>query len=254
MTTEAAAIATLTQQAGLLLDLPDTLHVTAANRINALGAEMAARLASLQKTVHVNQATGSDDNDGAAETPVKTIQKAIDLTPLGGRCVCFLQGDYVIDAPVTVLQRHVMLSSQSTRFNLSFTRRIDASTGTNFRVIDAFRLRGNAAISLHNLRINIPALDGAYTGLPDQPTTALFGCTFAPMQGCFGVCITSCDVNIPASPYCNLLASGQAFTFVTSSVTFVGARTDLNGCVVRSITAAGGTTPPRSLVTNLDQI
>ncbi|MFV0386223.1 hypothetical protein [Paracoccus sp. (in: a-proteobacteria)] len=263
MTTESAAIAALTQQAGLLMDLPQALYDTAQGRIVAIGNEMVNRIASLQKTYiaslqktyYVNYATGADLNDGSAAAPFKTIQKALDMTPLGGRCTAILQADYTFEAPLTVVQRSLLLqSSTSVRHALNFTRRLDNSTGGNLRVVDAFRMQFNATVSLIGLRLNVPALDGNWGNYADINTTAIFGANGAQVGGSQAVIMTQCDLSIPEPPYCALFPTNQIKSFAASAITTVNGRTTTNGAVLRGYPDTNGASPPAYFRTTLTAI
>ncbi|ULL06028.1 hypothetical protein JNO42_03175 [Pseudomonas putida] len=55
-----------------------------------------------KKVLYINQLTGSDTADGSYATPLKTLEKAIAMTPTGGLLSARLLADYAYSAHVTV--------------------------------------------------------------------------------------------------------------------------------------------------------
>lgn len=249
-----ASIAALTQQAGLLLDLPQTLATAATAKINEVGGVYNSRLAALETTVYINQTTGVDTAAGTAGAPVKTIQRALAMTPLGGRCYALLQGPYTVDAPIAINQRHLLVRSEtSVRHVVSFTRRLVDTVTPNLRSLDGFSLTGNASLVISGLRLNVPALDGTwptYTG-SNETMIQLRSSTDAGQRY---YAIINCDLDIPASPFGALISDGVPQAAWISSNTLVGAATSLNGKVLRGYTNVAGVAPPAYFQTTLTAI
>lgn len=55
-----------------------------------------------KKVLYINQLTGSDTADGSFATPLKTLEKAIAMTPVGGLLSARLLADYAYAGHITV--------------------------------------------------------------------------------------------------------------------------------------------------------
>lgn len=239
MTTTEQQIAAFTQQAGLLLDLPQQIANTATAQINAVGNAYQTRLNTSVGTFWIDQVNGLDTNPGTQASPLKTITKALTLVPMGGRCECRLLTGYTIDTTIVVDNRQLILTSFNTvRHPIQFTRKLNQNVVPNQRDIAGIRLIGQASLAIHLLGIVIPPLDGQW-GTYNSGSSELFGSYGSNMTGAQSVAITSCDITIPETPYSAFVSPFYPITLLVSGVTLLDQ--PLNGKVVRSITATAGT-------------
>jgi len=70
---------------------------TFANRNKLIQDFIANANAVMAKTVYVDQINGNDGNDGSQNAPFKTLPKAMNSVPVGGRAEIRLLSDYVSD-------------------------------------------------------------------------------------------------------------------------------------------------------------
>lgn len=67
----------------------------------------------MSRTFYVDAVNGDDDNDGSSSAPFRTIKKACDSVPVGGKGLIYLKGssdsvtpvEYVIDTNITVFNK-----------------------------------------------------------------------------------------------------------------------------------------------------
>jgi hypothetical protein len=79
--------------------------------IDAAVARALAAIPASNKSFYINALTGVDTNDGTADKPLKTLERAIANTPFGGTLTAYLQSDYVAGANVTLDSRFLHLRS-----------------------------------------------------------------------------------------------------------------------------------------------
>lgn len=240
MSTTEQQIAAFTQQAGLLLDLPQNIANTATAQINAVGNAYQARLNTSIGNFYVDQVNGLDTNPGTLAAPLKTITKALSLVPMGGRCQASLVGDYTIADTIVVDNRQlIVLSSTTVRNKLHCTRKLNAAVTPNTREVAGLRMIGQASITLYGLSIQVPALDGQWSAFNGGGNEVLFGSAGSYFVGAQSLAILSCDLNIPDPAFGALISSYYPMTLIVSGVTLTDQ--PLNGKVVRGITNTAGT-------------
>lgn len=237
-----SSIAALTQQAGLLMDLPAQVNAAAQVQIAAMGAAYQGHIAGLAVTAYVDQVNGLDTNSGAIDSPFRTIGKALSLTPRGGVCSVLLKGPYLMDQTIIVDGRRLHLqSANSVRHALSFARFSDMfGTATLYRGLHGFRLQLGASISFRDLTLVMPALDGTWGSQPLAGSrTGMVGVDGSGSFPVGDVLFGYCDITLPATPFSPLLGIGgsplllNAFTLTSTN--------PLNGKWFEIVTASGGT-------------
>lgn len=249
-----SSIAALTQQAGLLMDLPQQVHAAAQAKITAMGAAYQGHLASLVVTVYVDQAGGLDTNSGAIGSPFKTIDKALAITPRGGFCTVMLLGAYHVATTIVVDGRRLVVSSANTvRHNVTFERVTDAfGTATTYRLMRNFSLRHGATVHFTGLTLRMPVLDGTWGTYPALAAQ----CGFATLGSSVDqpgntAMISYCDIVNPGPIFAPMLG-GTGYPTSFAAIAVVSADV-LHGKWFDGVTAAGGTasTTLPWLLTNL---
>lgn len=235
------SIADLTQQAGGLLDLPQAIANAATSQINAIGNAYQARLATLTTTAYIDQALGSDTAAGTLAAPYKSIEKALAMTPRGGRCIAVLKGDYVISAASIAVNGIDLLiqSDSSVKRNLYFERYLITSTTPNYRAIYGFKLGGGAKLTLSGLTVNFPAVDGSW-GTYSAANSHMIGAKDSTDWLPLTVSLISCNLNIPATPFCSILEGSNLIDMLGYGNTLTGAVTSLLGRLFADQTNTAG--------------
>lgn len=240
MSTTEQQIAAFTQQAGLLLDLPQAIANTATAQINAVGNAYQARLNTSIGLYYVDQINGLDTNPGTQVAPLKTIGKALALVPMGGRCQCSLLGGYTLTENITVDNRQLVLLPVGTvRHPIEFTRKLVQTVTPNLRELAGFRLAGAAAITLYNLTINVPALDGSWGTINGGGGEVLFAPSGSLTWGPQAICMVNCDLRIPDPNFGALLHNSYPMSLLINGMTLLDQ--PLAGKVVRGVTSTAGT-------------
>lgn len=109
----------------------------------------------MNKTFYVDAVNGDDNNDGSESAPFKTLQKAIDSVPVGGRVIIVLQSDYEVldhNEMIYIYSKHVFINLNGYILKTN----VDSSTSYNqLRLVFlnkasllAFLLTGNSQIIL----------------------------------------------------------------------------------------------------------
>ncbi len=250
------SIADLVAIGGQNLALPQAIADTATQKLAAMAATYQGHLASFNTTFYVNAVTGSDNNAGTVAAPFATIQKAVALTPRGGRCLVILASNITLTADVYLDGIYLTVkSSGGTKYAISFDRYIIDTTTPNYRAVRGFRLFGGSGLQLSGVTINYPVLDGAYTNYTAANST-LIGSIGSDNWFMINVTISNCDVNIPAAPFCALILSADQLRLCWYSNTLTGAITSINGRILADQTNTAGvaTNTLSYILTNLTTI
>lgn len=204
-----SAIAGLTQQAGLLMDLPQQVNAAAQAQITAMGAAYQAALASHDTTFYVDPVTGSDNNAGTSASPFATIGKAVSLTPPGGRCLALLKSNILLQHDVTVSCHLTIGSADGVTKQLEFQKGTITVGATEYRKLAGFTLRDNNSLKFVNIRVVMPsdvgysAFSGAYYGCPIRYETVLD-------QVMRSLVFYACEISMPAAPFGSALVANAA--------------------------------------------
>jgi hypothetical protein len=246
-------IAELANDVSNTLSLPNQVVIAAQTQIALVGNEYQTRIATLVTDVFVAGTNGLDTNPGTLASPVKTIQRALAMTPRGGRCRVLLKENIIVAAPIFISGRDLNITSDSSvRHTISFTRELVTAVTPNLRQISGFRLDGICSVNFSGVGVILSELDGTWPGFSDTGFSALIGWSSSSTISLTQITMLNCDLNIPATPFGALLdGSSVPFMLLLSAITFVGAATSLNGKVIRGITAVGGTAASKNILTNL---
>lgn len=237
----------------------DALSSIAGQATGAIAQVTAAynqRLSSLVGSYVVNQATGSDSNVGSSASPLRSIEAAIAKVPRGGLVEIAMQTDYTIEAPITIGDRRVLIYSVTgVQRSINFSVTQDMSVTPGSRVCNGFRLDGSSALSILNMRVIVPPI-GAYAGLLDRLSAALFRQVSQYGLAAQSVCLLSCAIEIPAAPFGPIVQGDWPLTLAVIECSLPGAVTSLNGRLVGGYVNTSGVpanTVP-SITTNLATI
>ena len=254
------SITELTAEAGKLLDLPQQIADTTADKITALNNAYVNVISKGLSVAYVNGNSGSDDNEGSQASPFRTIAHAVNQCPRGGRVIVYLMSSILLDEDVDCLQREVYIwSADGARHAISF------KTGS-YVVGNETRRRLDAAFNVISGGLSIKGIDLALptgTGNPHlpNPLASPINCgppgsrpSLMPRINLQGV-----DINVAGTPFGPLIATGsfvQAIALDATLVSWSGDRTDGNGITIYGVNDAAGTDTATLpwLVTNLNTI
>lgn len=254
-----ASIAQLTTAAGQLLAIPSQVQVVAQQRIQELTATWLERVASATIDVHVNDVAGGlDTNPGTAELPLRTIQRALQITPQGGTCIVRLQSAITLTAAVVIRgnRQLILMSDGPVKRAINVTRYIDGSTTPAFRYVHGFVVDGGSSLLMSGLRLVVPPLDGPFSAIAEGFGAQFIagGSTTTPSP--IDIFINTCEIEIPLAPYAALINNpNRLIVLEWTNNTLVGAITDIRGRLLTQYTNTAGTaTPLRDLFTTMNQV
>jgi hypothetical protein len=232
------SIAALTAQAGLLLDLPQTIANAAIAQVQNVGAAFTLNQSKMAVNFAVNAVTGLDTNSGVVGSPLKTIKRAVELAPVGCRLGIFLQSDYVMEDDVDLANVQMTISpDNATRRNFSFTRYVNNATVPASRGLKGFRFFHNASLVFINIALALPLLDGSWIALPQGSGSQLPFQRFGTTPGMAAVAFWACEITVPATAYSQMFGPVPV-QLMLGSTTIVGS---LNGKIHETFTNTAGT-------------
>jgi len=95
----------------------------------------------MSRTFYVDQVNGDDSNDGSESAPFKTIQKAINSVPVGGRVDVYIIGNYTLNEHVGISNKVVVIHVSDDSFLKTTWYQIGS-----YNSLYGFRLQGLSAI------------------------------------------------------------------------------------------------------------
>ena len=233
-------MATSTEQINELIgaytDLKDTFEAKKAGIESALSAAAEA-YSDFSVSVCVDQATGDDANPGTIASPVKTIQRAIDMTPYTALAEIRVRGAYTTTRRYKAMGRRVRISAYDSEWALvtdpasypDFT--ISYGLGPNdIREVWAFDVSWGGYIDLFRWNVKLPSEAAVLAALPtstggDDRSVGIFSCSASDRMDVGGGTIRYCNIDIPADYYGNLLGDYGGYRLQLTNNTTSGAGT-----------------------------
>jgi len=145
-----------------------------------------AAFPNINRTFYVDQAAGNDANDGSEANPFLTLQKTVNMTPIGGLLTVYFLTDYHVSKRVDFKQQSVAFNAQVAggglaKVTFAGTSDGDATSTADFSSLHSncyfecqdiqfeavtagagvtdkgmFRSRGNMTLRLSNCQIDLP--------------------------------------------------------------------------------------------------
>ncbi|AFK70890.1 hypothetical protein A210_06345 [Pseudomonas putida SJTE-1] len=156
-------IAGLTSKATALLDYFTTAKTAIAKAI----ADAVAAAPAISRTFYVNTLIGDDNALGNADTPLKTIDRAVAATPDGGVVDVILVEDYTLSSTVSARSRRIMVRGETEG---SVTRKLilNEYLGANgMKRFGGFQLNRAGAIDFADLTVSLPDSAGGLSAAQD---------------------------------------------------------------------------------------
>lgn len=256
MPTTEQTLTELTNQASLLMDLPQQIADTAAVQIASVTTAYNTRIAALSVTCYVDQTNGSDANAGTLASPYQTITKAVAAVPRGGLGTIILIGDYTMTSVVFVDGKRIRVKASGTvRTQLQFSRLTQLIIATTYRVLANFALSNGSSIVFEGLTLVMPPLDGTWGTYPTHGNLnglVTLGQGINHVNGIPAVGIYLCDLAIPATPF-SALINNEAVPHSLHLISVVTTDQDYKGKFYPAYTNTAGTATGSipHLVTNL---
>lgn len=216
----------------------------------AVAAAIAAVPANL-KVFYVNQLTGVDTNVGSTSAPLKTLDRALYNTPVGGVCRVYLQDDYTMSSNINVDGRFLTIFSDvtGTRRKLIPVYYLAAEGTANY--LSGFPIMNGGQIMMQDIVIPIPSSAGLAIA-PTGFTCSMFKTTSNGGTPIVAVKMTQCEVTAPADfPGALLGVPNSAVVFEVLAVSFpVG----FNGRYLFGVSAGTASNTLPNVLTNLSTL
>lgn len=136
-----------------------TFNTKKAGIESAVSAAIAA-IPQGRKTFYVHQLDGLDTNDGALATPLKTIDKALAMTPYGGICIIFLLADYALASQVLGFEGRFLEIRSYDPANQRALRPAYYSASGGQTILSGFSSIAGAVIALREVQLVLPTQIG----------------------------------------------------------------------------------------------
>lgn len=217
---------------------------------SAVAAAIAAVPAN-KRTWYINQITGSDTNDGSAAFPLKTVEKAIANTPVGGFCVALLQADYDMTGDIALESRSMEWRTDAigTKRNLrpSYISSADGLT----KIMTGLICGIGSVVGLRDVTLTLPSATGVVPA-PSSFLNSFFkgaGTGGAPM---IGLKLTTVDVVDAAGATGYLVGPGTCgLSLQVTGTTFPSG---FAGRYVYGVSAATASNTLTNVLTNLSTL
>ncbi|QEQ86097.1 hypothetical protein EGJ22_10460 [Pseudomonas sp. p99-361] len=164
-------IAALTSKATALLDYFTTFRTAAAKAI----ADAVSAAPAISRTFYINPLTGDDNALGNADTPFKTLARAIAATPSGGVGDFILQGDYTHGEAASVGSRRIIVRGDNVDAN---TRKLTLNEylGANgMKRFGGFQVNMGGSLDFADMTVSLPDSAGGLSAAQD----AYYSMTYA---------------------------------------------------------------------------
>ena len=253
-------ISDLTTQAGLLLDLPQTIADAANQQVNAMGNAYQNHLNTGTLTVYLDGLNGSDTGTGLAAQPLKTIHEAVERIPYGGIGTILLVRDYHIAGknspgfPVYCANKTVTIgTADGIKHKLTFERATYDLAGILRRRLSGFGCTSGTHIGFRGIEIVVPEADGGFTGaLPTSISTIVQPIGNQENYTLNSVAIFSCTITLSATPFDVLIFHGGALALYVNTV--VDGDQTIDGSWVKGVAASTSVTSLPDVMSNLSTL
>ena len=227
----------------------DAVAAAATTKIAELGTTYQTLIATLSTTVYVNQTTGLDTNAGTALAPIKTLQRAVAMTPRGGKCRTLLQTNYLLDADLSLDQRALFIESDSgVKRRLTFDQASEIISAVETRYRRQFILSGFATLHFYGLTVVEPTANNP--ALATDYRRNMIRNSFWGYHSLNAIGISGCDIEIPAAnPFGWFMNAASPMSLMVSANTITTAT--VAGRWFEGITAGTASTTLPWLITNL---
>lgn len=186
---------------------------------SAVAAAIAAVPANL-KVFYVNQLTGVDTNVGSTTSPLKTLERALYNTPVGGVCRVYLQDDYNMSVNITVDGRFLSIYSDVTGVRRKLVPVYYLAAEGAATYLSGFAIINGGSVMVQDLVVQIPSAAGLAVA-PTGFTCSIFKTNSNGGTPLVSVKMTQCEVIAPADfPGALMGVPNSAVVFEVLAVTF----------------------------------
>lgn len=215
--------------------------------IDASVAAAVAAVPNMYRVWYVNQQTGDDAAVGTQAAPLKSIEKAIASTPVGGTCAVRLMSDYVHTSVPLVMSAALNISSDQAGVKRKFSLIYKLEAEGNYS-LTGFGLTSGSSLGWLDITLVLPSpvgLNPVPSGGPNAMVKAhaSYVVTFCSIK------FSSCDVQAPADFVGFLMiALNNACAFEAVGTSFP---TNFAGRYIQGVAAGAAANTLPNVLTNL---
>lgn len=180
--------------------------------IDSAVANAIAAVPLMAKTFYVDQVAGVDTAEGTSAAPLRTIQKAISNTPIGGVCKVLLATDYVLDVNAGVDLRCLDIGSSVSGVKRKLTLGHSASSDGSMR-LNGFTFANGSALMLADVTLVLPSPAGITPAVPAF-NNSVFKTGSSGSTPIFSVKLSGVDVQSAAD------STAMLFLLLSSAIVF----------------------------------
>ncbi|KAB0507773.1 hypothetical protein [Pseudomonas moorei] len=244
----------LESQIADLVSATNTLITTFNTKKTSIDAAVAAAIAAIPvglKNYYINPLTGDDTAVGSAAAPLKTLDKALSTTPVGGVCVAYLQTDYVMNNSLNVDGRFLHIRSDVSGVKRKITHNYYATSDGSATYLAGFVQYNGAQIMVSDLTFVLPSPAGL-NPVPSGFVNALFKTNSSAGTVMCAVKMTGCEVIAPADYLGFIVGSPNcAIAFEVLNVQFPAG---FGGRYITNVAAGTSSATLSNLLTNLSTL
>lgn len=193
-------ISSLQERAGLLLERQEAQEARVEGHIDNIAAAYTAHINRLSALLYVSS-TGDDAASGLTpDAPLATINKAADITPMGGAAEIRLLSDIHVTEDIAVTGKTLNLySNTSVKHEITFQHDIVTSGANQFSRPKSFEISRAGFVSARGLTIVLPHSNDVFSSLIYDNASSLFrpSTNQADRSALTSIALVGCDVDRP---------------------------------------------------------
>ncbi|MNJ29843.1 hypothetical protein D3C77_244250 [compost metagenome] len=244
----------LESNVGDLVTATNALTTEVRGKMAGIDSAVAKAIAAVpvnKRTWYINQLTGSDTNDGTPSAPLKSVEKAIANTPVGGFCVVLLQADYDMTGDIALEARSLEWRTDSIGTKRNLRPIYITGSDSVMKVMSGVICSIGSMMALRDVTLTLPSATGVLPA-PVGFLNSFFkgaGTGGSPM---IGLKLTTVDV--VDAPGANGSLCGQGTCGLSLQVTGTTFPSGFAGRYVFGVPAATAANTLTNVLTNLSTL
>ncbi|MBA6103423.1 hypothetical protein [Pseudomonas monteilii] len=216
--------------------------------IDAAVSAAVAAAPSIVRAYWVDPQLGDDNAIGTEASPFKTLQRAVDATPDGGRVTAWLAKDYVLDKSITTSGRQLVIAGVAGSGRKLICNEFMPEGSDQLTRMGSFWLSNGSTLQLLNVTVSLPASSAG--DLSAYYALAFASGSSAPIL--MQVRMYNCTLELRGTFRGKLIGPGSAL--IALSMTGTAVPSALNGSLFVGIAAGTLSKDLGHIITNLSSL
>ncbi|HGM4965920.1 hypothetical protein [Pseudomonas monteilii] len=216
--------------------------------IDAAVSAAVAAAPSIVRAYWVDPQLGDDSAIGTEASPFKTLQRAVDATPDGGRVTAWLARDYVLDKSITTSGRQLVIAAVAGSGRKLICNEFMPEGSDQLTRMGSFWLSNGSTLQLLNVTVSLPASSAG--DLSAYYALAFASGSSAPIL--MQVRMYNCTLELRGTFRGKLIGPGSAL--IALSMTGTAVPSALNGSLFVGIAAGTLSKDLGHIITNLSSL